>query len=82
MCLLEAPDDIVCRYVTHAFACGYKKVACLRSSRQDPDHQRRYWSLLTSVRTCHGITHVLPKRKRLNRQSRLSPVFIGQDDWI
>ena len=30
MCLTEAPDDIVRRYVTHAFACGYKKIAWLR----------------------------------------------------
>ena len=30
MCLSEAPDDIVRRYVTHAFADGYKKVAWLR----------------------------------------------------
>ena len=51
-------------------------------SRQDPNHQRRYWSLLTSVRTRRGVTHVLPKKKRPNRQSRLSPIFIGRDDWI
>ena len=51
-------------------------------SRQDQNLQRRSWSLLTSVRTRHGVTHVLPKRKRPNRQSRLSPMCIGRDDWI
>ena len=38
MCLPEAPDDIVCRYVTHAFACGYKQgsVSAFVSSRPRP----------------------------------------------
>jgi hypothetical protein len=81
MCLPEA-HDIVRRCVTHAFACGSMKVAWLRCFVKTQNHHSRYWSVLTSLRTRRGVTHVLPKKKRPNRQRRLSPIFIGRDDWI
>ena len=56
MCLPEAPGDFVRRYVAHVFACSYFNRAWLRCLVKTRNHQRRYWSLLTSVRTRHGVT--------------------------
>ena len=50
MCPAEAPADIVRRCVAHAFACSYFNIAWLRCLIKTKNHQRRYWSLLTSVR--------------------------------
>ena len=66
----------------HAITRSYLNASVAALSRQDPPHPRRSWELLTRVRTRLGVTHVLPKRKRPNRQSRLSPICIGRDDWI